>query len=278
MVLLSCGAALGYAPAAWAVIDDAPPPNPTLVMVFAEQPPVLNWNRETQQPYGPLVDTMTRVAARAGLTLVWQEPWTRRRLLTDLDAGRQPLCTLNWALTPDRARRFKFTDPLGPAPDWVLVVRASDPRIGANPTPADLLARPDLVFGFSDGSWADERYVQAGGQAGGQPGGQAGTPDRPGAAPAPDAPNRERVRGGQSTLVAMVAKGRIDFALINRLALDRMLAERHISPADLRTIPAPDAGPSQPGRVMCTQSTASALIDRLNQAIAEEARVPLAGD
>ncbi|MEC4589403.1 transporter substrate-binding domain-containing protein [Nitrospirillum amazonense] len=271
VVLLSCSAALGYAPVARAVIDDAPPPNPTLVMVFAEQPPVLNWNRETQQPYGPLINTMNRVAARAGLTLVWQEPWTRRRLLNDLDAGRQPLCTLNWALTPDRARRFKFTDPLGPAPDWVLLVRASDPRIGTNPTLADLLTRPDLVFGFSDGSWADERYVQP------------GRPDQPGAgqpaaAPAPDAPNRERVRGGQSTLVAMVAKGRIDFALINRLALDRMLADRHISPADLRTIPAPDAGPSQPGRVMCTQSTASALIDRLNQAIAEEARVPMAGD
>ncbi|TWB19126.1 ABC-type amino acid transport substrate-binding protein [Nitrospirillum amazonense] len=235
-------------------------------MVFAEQPPVLNWNRETRQPYGPLVDTMTRVAARAGLTLVWQEPWTRRRLLTDLDAGRQPLCTLNWALTSDRARRFKFTDPLGPAPDWVLLVRASDPRIGANPTLADLLTRPDLVFGFSDGSWADERYVQPALRA------QAGPQPRP------DAPNRERVRSGHSTLVAMVAKGRIDYTIIDRLMLDHMLAEWHIPPADMRTIPAPDAGPSQPGRVMCTLSTASEVIDRLNQAIAEEARVPLAGD
>ncbi|MEA1674136.1 substrate-binding periplasmic protein [Nitrospirillum sp. BR 11163] len=257
---------LGYAPAARAVIDDAPPPNPTLVMVFAEQPPVLNWNRETQRPYGPLVNTMNRVAARAGLTLVWQEPWTRRRLLTDMDASRQPLCTPNWALTPDRAHRFKFTDPLGPAPDWVLLVRASDPRIGQAPTLAELLARPDLVFGFSDGSWVDERYVQP------------PLHTEPKAAPPPDAPNRERVRSGQSTLVAMVAKGRIDFTLVNRLTLDRMLAERHIAPADLRVIPAPDAGPSQPGRVMCTLSTASALIDRLNQAIAEEARVPVADD
>ncbi|MBB6251798.1 transporter substrate-binding domain-containing protein [Nitrospirillum iridis] len=249
------------------MIDEASPATPTLVMVFAEQPPILNWNRETQQPYGSLVDLMTRVAARAGLTLLWQEPWARRRLLTDLDAGRQPLCALNWALTPDRATRFKFTEPLGPAPDWVLLVRANDSRIGATPTLDSLLARPDLVFGFSDGSWADERYVR---------------PEmdrrRTGTEPVADAPNRERVRAGLSTLVAMVHRGRIDYTLVDRRSMDRILAERHIPPADLRAIPAPGSGPSQPGRVMCSRSTAATVIDRLNQAIAEEARLPLAED
>ncbi|WP_044559110.1 ABC transporter substrate-binding protein [Azospirillum sp. B4] len=257
-----CGAS-----GARAVIDEAAPANPTLVMVFAEQPPVLNWNREAGQPYGSLVDLMNRIAVRAGFTLLWQEPWTRRRLLADLDAGRQPLCTLNWALTPERAQHFKFTNPLGPAPDWVLLVRASDTRIGPAPTLDSLLARPDLVFGFSDGSWADERYVQPRLDT------RQGTQT-----PAGDAPNRERVRAGQSTLVAMLQKGRVDYVLVNRLTLDRMLAERHIPAAELRTIPAPDSGPTQPGRIMCTQSTATAVIDRLNQAIAEEVRVPMAGD
>ncbi|MEE3623082.1 transporter substrate-binding domain-containing protein [Nitrospirillum sp. BR 11752] len=258
-------------PAAWAVIDDATPPNPTLTMVFAEQPPLLGWNRETQQPYGPLATVMNRVAARAGLTLVWQEPWARRRLLTDLEAGRQPLCTVNWALTADRAKRFKFTEPLGPVPDWVLLVRTSDPRIGNAPTLPELLARPDLVFGFSDGSWAEERYVHPAPNA-------AADASRARNVPPHDAPNRERVRGGMSVLVAMINKGRIDYAIIDHRSLDRIMAEQGIPAGDLRTISAPNVGPNQPGRVMCTLSTPNTVIERLNQAIVEEARLPLAGD
>lgn len=257
-------------PPAWA--QDAAPTlsspgaSTTLVMIFAEQPPLLTWDRDTHQPGGTLAVAMNRIAARAGLTLSWQEPWARRRVLADLDAGRQPLCAVNWALTPERAHRFKFTEPLGPPPDWVLVVRAGDTRLGAEPTLGTLLPRPDLIFGFSDGTWVDERYVQP-----------FLPPHAEGQTPT-DAPNRERVRGGQSTLLAMVQKGRVDYALVNRASLGRMLSDGNVAQADLRIIPAPDAGPNQPGRVMCTQSIPNALIDRLNQAIAAEATLPVARD
>lgn len=231
---------------------------PILTILFSTQDPMLGWDAAAARPTGSLYDFTQKLAHEAGVVLRWEPPRTRRRVLADLEERADAACTVAIARTAERAARFKFTAPMTAAPDWVILTRADDKRIGS---PASLMAlrdRPDLTLGIPDGSFMESLID-------GQPGTaaeQAVTPPAPNAAG-----NRQRITGTSTTLLAMLAKGRVDYIPFDLNTLAAQAGLLGMPANAFRALRLPELAFVGQGYMACGSATPDAVIDRLNRAV-----------
>lgn len=263
---LGLGAALAAPPASapQAAIaqppSPAPPPSasagtavplPVLSILYPVQEPLLTFDRATGATAGSLYDFTQALARKAGITLHWEEPRSRRRVLVEMASRADAVCTVNIARTPERAAKFKYTAPLTIAPDWVILVRADDRRIGDRTSVADLRRRSDLILGLPDGSFL-EALID--------------TPEAT-AQGAPSQENRERISGSTTSLLTLLARKRVDFIPYDANTLDNDRATLGLPEGIFRVIRVPEFNFIGQGYMACGRGTPDAIIERLNRAV-----------
>lgn len=227
-------------------------PMPILSILYPVQEPLLTFNSGTGASGGSLYDFTQTLARKAGITLHWDEPRSRRRILVEMESRTDAVCTVNIAKTPERAARFKYTAPVTIAPDWVILVRADDARIGDKTSVADLRRRPDLILGLPDGSFMETLI-------------DVSEPAAPQAAPPRE--NREKISGSPMTLLAMLAKKRVDFIPYDASTVDADRNTLGLPGGIFRAVRVPEFNFIGQGYMACGQGTPDAIIERLNRAV-----------
>lgn len=252
------GAALASPPASPPSAAVPPPPAdgktappPVLSILYPVQEPLLTFDRATGATVGSLYDFTQALARKAGITLHWDEPRSRRRVLVEMESRTDAVCTVNIARTPERAAKFKYTAPLTIAPDWVILVRADDRRIGDRTSVADLRRRPDLILGLPDGSFL-EALID--------------TPEAT-AQGAPSQENRERISGSTTSLLVLLARKRVDFIPYDANTLNNDQATLGLPDGIFRVIRVPEFNFIGQGYMACGQGTPDSIIERLNRAV-----------
>jgi len=240
--LAALGAALGAAGTSAAA-------EATLTILYPEMEPSIVTDAATGRPRGPVVDRVEEVARQAGVALTWVGPLPRARILADLEGSAG--CTPNAVATPERQASFKFTDPIFPAPRWVVLVRRDAGWVDGYARFADLLADPERVFGrllgASFGPPVDRMVAGAG-------------------------ENTRQLRGTPGDLMRLLAASRLDYILLAANDLDHKAATLDVDMADYRVVEFPDLKAEAGGRFMCARSVGDAVLDRLNGALRKSRR------
>lgn len=229
----------------WAVIGgDAPAwSEPPLAIYYFPRPPYYTTEADGRAG-GILVERVRAIMAQAGIEHRFVEAPSKRVLL--MLGQDEAACGVGWLRTPSRETLFRFSLPIHrDAPLVALVGSAGLARLPARPTLEGLLGS-DLVLGvidgFSYGEAVDRMIARAN-------------------------PKRQMVTGEVQRLVRMIAAGRCDWMLLNPLEAHWQLERDPGLARALRVLALPDAPASNPRYLMCSQSVAPEVMERIDRAI-----------
>lgn len=124
---------------------------PTLTILYPDMAPSIVPDSLPGSVHGPLAELTQRIAGKAGLALQWKGPLPRNRILVELTRGGM-VCTPFVLKTAERARLFKFSAPMLPAPKWLVVTRKG--MLNRLPTSSftDLINDTSLVMAHKQGT------------------------------------------------------------------------------------------------------------------------------
>ncbi|MDG3438876.1 substrate-binding periplasmic protein [Nitrospirillum amazonense] len=196
---------------------------------------------------GPIAARVEALAAKAGYEVTWLGPIPRNRILADLQDGRVA-CTPNVIKTPDREAHFKFTEPLFPGTEWLVITRKGADWIKGYPTFESLIRDPARVYGnmlgASKGPALDRLAAE-------------------------EASHVRPIRGTPADLVKMVAAGHIDYTIVSGPDDARNAAlSAGVDPGDLVITHFPELSAVGAGRIMCAQTVGDDLIAAFDRALA----------
>ncbi|MCA1905327.1 MAG: transporter substrate-binding domain-containing protein [Desulfarculus sp.] len=214
-----------------------------LAIYYFPRPPYYTTEADGQAG-GILVERVRAVLTQAGIDHRFVAVPNKRVLLL-LSQGAAA-CGVGWLRTRQREAMFRFSLPIHRDQPLVALARAAVlPRLSARPTLAELLGS-DLVLGVIDGFSYGEAVDQMISRAN---------------------PARQVVTGEVLRLLQMTAAGRCDWMLINPLEARWQLGRDPDLARALRALELPDAPSSNPRHLMCSQSVAPEVMERIDQAI-----------
>lgn len=218
---------------------------PTLMFLYPEMAPSIAPDSLPGSVKGKLAERIQIIAGKAGIALRWDGPLPRNRIVAELERDG-PVCTPNVLKTAERTRLFKFTRPILPAPDWVVVVRAG----GLDRLPAasftDLIRAPGLIMSAQQGSSysADiDHMIEE------------------------EAAHIRFLRGEMVDVLHALAKGYADYTITTVDELQLAESTGGYTTQDFDTRRYPDLVEVGAGHIMCSRGVSDEIIAALDRAI-----------
>lgn len=223
-------------PSAWAA--------QTVLIEYRDKPPYTY--TEQGQPRGFLLDRTAEIFRQAKVPATFQEI-PAKRLMADLQANRQLVCSPGWYKLPEREAFARFTLAMHQdKPQVVLAGNHALTAVRAHKSLQALLSDTKLSMGTVDGvSYGPEldRMIAA--------------------MPRP----AMRTTVAPLQLAKMVAARRADYMLIDQEDLGYLDQRREVTKAGLVRVDFADAPQGLKRYLMCSQQLDDATMERLNSAI-----------
>ncbi|WP_375740154.1 substrate-binding periplasmic protein [Pseudomonas boanensis] len=212
----------------------------SLTVYYIEKPPY--YHTERGEPTGFLLERARAIFSKADVPVHF-EARPAKRILHELQQGRDAACSIGWFKTPERQQFAWFSRPIHrDAPMLVLTRNSLAEQIRSYSSLSALVQSPlrlGLVDGFSYGG-LDHMLKTA---------------------------SSHKVTAPPAQTVRMLAAERIDFTLIDERELPYILAEADLRDAKLTKLNMPDIPAGQLRYLMCSKAVDDALRERLDQAI-----------
>ncbi|MDZ5650566.1 substrate-binding periplasmic protein [Nitrospirillum sp. BR 11828] len=220
---------------------------PVIQFLYPDVGPFLQGVSDGEAVKGPIAHRVEALAAAAGYEISWLGPIPRNRILADLQDGRVA-CTPNVIKTPDREARFKFTAPIFPQIDWVVITKKDANWIKAYPTVEALLRDKTRVYGSMLGA-SKGPVIDA--------------------MTASEATHVRPIRGTPSDLVKMITSGHIDYTIVSGSEDARTAAvAAGIDPSEIVSIHFPELSAVGAGHIMCAPTVSDEVIAAFDKALA----------
>jgi hypothetical protein len=218
-------------------------PMQTIQMLHEDFPPYIY--EKGGQVVGSVAMATEKVFTAAGLSIKWQQT-NYGRLRRELSVAQKPFCATGYSLNHDRIGDTKVVGPIAQAPKASIAIRSSDlPLFQRHATITDILQDPNLGGGFIKGLnyQGVSRDLMASGF------------------------NRHIIISGTETDLAMlVARKRIDYAIINRDQTDFIRAQVPLA-NELITYEPEGMRPAWPMYIICSGAVSSDIWEKINQAV-----------
>lgn len=218
---------------------------PTVVFLYPEMAPSIAPDSLPGSVKGKLAARIQIIAGKANIALRWDGPLPRNRIVAELERDT-PTCTPNVLKTAERAQRFKFTHPILPAPDWVVVVRGG--TLDKLPTTsfADLIHTRELIMSAQQGSSysADVDHMIE-----------------------EETSHIRFLRGEMVDVLNALSKGYADYTITTVDELQLAETAGGYAPRDFDTRRYPDLAEVGAGHIMCSQGVSDGIIAALDRAI-----------
>jgi len=197
-------------------------------------------------PKGILIDESAAIFREAGISFQFAE-LPLKRIVNDLEANQEPICSPGWYKLPERERIGRFSLPiLRDRPRVVLAAAQAAPAVRAHATLQSLTQDPQLTMAVIDGvSMGAELDAMI-----------ARMPHKPVVATVT-----------ALHLPKMVIAGRADYMLIDQADFDYLNSKSEIGDNGLELIRFADMPPGLPRYLWCSRAVSPALVERLNIAI-----------
>ncbi|ASG24665.1 transporter substrate-binding domain-containing protein [Nitrospirillum amazonense] len=226
---------------------DQPSGKPVIQFLYPDVGPFLQGVSDGEAVRGPIAARVEALAAKAGYEISWLGPIPRNRILADLQDGRAA-CTPNVIKTPDREARFKFTEPIFPQIDWVVITKKNAEWIKAYPSIQALLRDKARVYGSMLGA-SKGPVIDA--------------------MTAEEASHVRPIRGTPSDLVKMIASGHVDYSIVSGSEDAKAAAiSAGVDPSEIVAVHFPELSAVGAGRIMCAQTVGDDLIAAFDRALA----------
>ncbi|MDE1146773.1 MAG: transporter substrate-binding domain-containing protein [Azospirillaceae bacterium] len=221
---------------------------PVIEFLYPDAGPFLQSAAESGDARGPIAIRVEALATKAGYEIKWTGPIPRNRILADMQDGRAA-CTPNAIKTPDREARFKFTQPIFPALDQVVVTKKDAAWVDSYDSVDALMHDTTRVYGdllgASQGPALDRTIAE-------------------------ETRHVRPIRGTPADLVKMVISGHVDYIILaDGPSVALAASALGIDPAVLATHHFPDMRSSAGGHIMCAQSVGNDVIAAFDKAIAD---------
>nr|WP_281384696.1 transporter substrate-binding domain-containing protein [Nitrospirillum iridis] len=227
---------------------DAPSGRPVIQFLYPDVGPFLQGVADGEAVRGPIATRVEALAAKAGYEISWLGPIPRNRILADLQDGRVA-CTPNVIKTPDREARFKFTAPIFPRIDWVVLTRRGADWINAYSSVEALLRDKTRVYGSMLGA-SKGPVIDA--------------------LAAEESSHVRPIRGTPSDLVKMITAGHVDYTIVSGSEDAKAAAiSAGIDPQDITAVHFPELTAVGAGHIMCARTVSDDLIAAFDRALAD---------
>lgn len=216
-----------------------------LLVTYPDKPPYYH-DGGAHQGTGFLVDYTRQVMAKAGIAARFEFRPAKRALM-EIEANRQPVCSIGWFHTPQRAAYGHYSKDIYRDLPLVVVTRtALAPQLRRHHTAAVLLRQselvPGLIAGFSYGDAVDQLLAA-----------RRSATDRSAQSPEQN--------------LAMVLRGHVSYTLLNPVEFQYWQQARGLDAAGLVTIAYPDLPAGSTRYLLCSHRVDDALLARINRAV-----------
>ncbi|MEE3624726.1 transporter substrate-binding domain-containing protein [Nitrospirillum sp. BR 11752] len=228
-------------------VTDQPSEKPVIQFLYPDVGPFLQGTSDGEAVKGPIARRVETLASLAGYEISWLGPIPRNRILADLQDGRAA-CTPNVIKTPDREARFKFTSPLFPGADWLVITRKGEDWIRSYPTFQSLIRDPSRVYGNMLGASKGPELDRLASE---------------------EANHVRPIRGTPADLVKMVAAGHIDYTIVSGPDdAQKAAVSAGVNPNDLVITHFPELSAVGAGHIMCAATVSDEVIAAFDKALA----------
>lgn len=218
-----------------------------LLFLYEEYPPYTY--TEDGQVVGSVADQARAITSKAGLDIIWQKATYGRMLRSIANSeGMAPVCIAGYGSSSRKSPATWMSEPFSMSPEpGIAVHQQSLPKFSGHDSIEDILSDPTISGAFLQGANYGEglgKLIEAG------------------------KPRHLFIGGEDNDLALMVARGRVDFAMVNpdqvaylRDSLPGGNVLVVLTPSGLR-VPEPDY-------ILCSSGLPEAFRERLNAAIRE---------
>lgn len=216
----------------------------TLIVGFIDRP-AYSWQQDGKA-HGLFIDIARDILTRAGIDHQFR-PLPPKRMLKDVEEGKEPLCVVGNFKTPEREAYAVFTKPIYQnKPIGILINRRQEPAFTPYRTLGELTAAPNLRLGYIDGfsyGNAVDAFI----------GKMTGT-------------KISRVTT-QSGMVGMLAAGRFDYMFADQEEYEALALAVNVAPETIRLLTFPDVPEGNKRHLMCSKAVPRHIIERIDAAI-----------
>lgn len=215
-----------------------------LIVSYIEKPPY--YHTENNEATGFLIKKGQQIFTQAGITPQFAARPAKRALL-EVELNFQPICSIGWFKSPERAAFAKFSNPIHRDPPMaVLTTTSLAPQLRRYATLSELTTKPDLrlgvVAGFSYGPYLDllTRDMKI---------------------------NIERNSSTPVISLKKLALARIDYTIIDVQELSYLSQQAAIDANRFTTINYIDIPQGNLRYLMCSKKVDGEILNRINNAI-----------
>jgi len=213
--------------------------------IYHHRPPFYI-DQGNKPPTGQLIEKANILFSRAGVTFDWQRS-KAKQVLSSIEQNHQPLCSVGWFKTPERAAYAQFTQSFHQDKGIVALYRQNDERVKAHKTIKSLFSDKALRIGtqqgYSYGPYVDELLKSL-------------------------SPTRVEIKKAQY-VSAMLTRESYDYIVMNHRIASKNAAESAGGRVSLAIMELDDAPPGNKRYVMCSKKVDPAVIKKINAAIVD---------